>query len=90
MSAKQEAPGSDELSFDTLMNRLDGIVGELEAGELPLERALTIFEEGIKLARAGSQRLDAAEKKIEVLLAENEVDVRALEGEDKERADADS
>lgn len=70
------ATAEEALPFDALMQRLDGIVGELEGGELPLERALVVFEEGVRLARQGARRLDAAERQVEVLLAETEADGR--------------
>ena len=44
----------------------------LERGELPLEESLRLFEEGVKLSRVSQQRLDAAEKRVEQLLAVDE------------------
>jgi exodeoxyribonuclease VII small subunit len=55
-------------SFEESTRRLGVIVAELEAGDLPLERALTLFEEGIRLSRAAQERLDRAEKRVEELL----------------------
>ena len=55
-------------SFEDSTRRLGAIVAELEAGDLPLERALTLFEEGIRLSRAAQERLDRAEKRVEELL----------------------
>ncbi len=57
------------LSFEESARRLSAIVEELEGGELPLERSLELFEEGIKLARSAKARLDRAEKRVEELLA---------------------
>ena|SRR5690606_5630036 len=59
-------------SIDAILGGLEAVVRELEAGELPLERALERFEEGIRLARRGSQYLDAVEERVEMLLAERD------------------
>lgn len=59
----------EESSFEQILERLRVIVDALEDGELPLEKSLELFEEGIRLSRLGAGRLDAAEKRIEELLA---------------------
>jgi exodeoxyribonuclease VII small subunit len=43
-------------------------VSELESGDLPLEQALVLFEEGVRLSRVGTERLDKAEARIDELL----------------------
>jgi len=58
-----------ELPFEAAIKRLTEIVQTLERGEIPLEESLRLFEEGIKLSRSSQQRLDAAEKRVEQLLA---------------------
>ncbi len=58
----------DALSFEQVVGRLEEVVQRLEEGELPLEESLRHFEEGVRLARTGSQRLDAAEARVEQLL----------------------
>jgi exodeoxyribonuclease VII small subunit len=75
---KDESPGSRkgqaaepprELgSFEDSVRRLGEIVERLESGELPLEESLTLFEEGVRLARASQQELDRAERRVEQLL----------------------
>ena len=63
------AAAADEgTGFEGSLARLEEIVGELEGGDLPLERALALFEEGTRLGRLCSRRLDEAERKITVLL----------------------
>lgn len=57
-----------ELRFEEAMARLEGVVRRLEAGDLPLEESLQIFEEGIRLSRWGLRKLEEAEKKVEILL----------------------
>ncbi len=55
-------------TFEKTMERLEQIVAELEAGEIPLEKALKKFEEGIKLSKFCSEMLDETEKKVMILL----------------------
>lgn len=57
-----------ELTFEEAFARLEQIVRRLESGETQLEESLRLFEEGVKLARVCSSRLDAAEGKIQRLL----------------------
>ena len=54
--------------FEEALQELENIVHRLEEGKLSLDESLTLFEEGIKLSRLCAQRLDEAEKKIEILL----------------------
>lgn len=61
---EEEAP-----KIDAVLGQLETVVEELEGGELPLEQALSRFEEGVKLARQGTAMLDAMEERVEVLLA---------------------
>jgi len=65
--AAPEAPAT--ASFEATIKRLSEIVAALENGDLPLEESLQLFEEGVKLSRASQQKLDAAEKRVERLLA---------------------
>jgi exodeoxyribonuclease VII small subunit len=59
----------DNLSLEAILSRLGEVVEKLEKGDLPLEDSLRIFEEGVRLTREGQRRLDAAEARIESLLA---------------------
>lgn len=58
-------------TFEDALSRLESIVAQLEDGDLPLEESLKLFEEGIKLSRFCNQRLNEAQKKVEVLLKGN-------------------
>lgn len=69
MATQRETFDPGTASFETLVSRLEQVVARLESGELALEDALAIFEEGVGLARASTQRLDDAERRIERLLA---------------------
>lgn len=51
-------------SFEEALSALENRVRKLEAGELPLEEALGLFEEGIELTRECHEKLDAADQKI--------------------------
>lgn len=55
-------------SFESSLKELEQIVEQLEAGDLPLERSLQLFEQGVKLSRDCQQRLDEAENRVELLL----------------------
>ncbi len=61
--------------FEDALARLEGIVEKLEKGELALEKALKLFEEGIKISRFCNTKLDEAERKVEILLKDEKGDV---------------
>jgi exodeoxyribonuclease VII small subunit len=54
-------------TFEQAMKRLEQIVQELESGDLPLEKAIKKFEEGIELSKFCSEKLDESEKRITIL-----------------------
>lgn len=58
-----EAP--EELSFESALDQLEALVGRLEDGEQGLEDSLRTFEEGVRLVRLCSERLAAAELRIQ-------------------------
>ena len=65
---KVNAPGPESgLNFEQAIQRLEKIVADMEAAELPLEDLLKKYEEGTRLVRFCSQKLEEAEKKIELL-----------------------
>ncbi|MCX7825262.1 MAG: exodeoxyribonuclease VII small subunit [Verrucomicrobiae bacterium] len=55
------------MKFEQALDRLEKIVAEMEAAELPLDDVLKRYEEGTRLVRFCTQRLEEAEKKIEIL-----------------------
>ncbi|HEV8471564.1 MAG TPA: exodeoxyribonuclease VII small subunit [Methylomirabilota bacterium] len=57
-----------DLKFEDCLVRLEQIVTALEAGNLPLEESLKVFEEGVALARHCAKYLDDAERRIEMLV----------------------
>jgi exodeoxyribonuclease VII small subunit len=56
------------LSFEQAMEKLELIVSQLESGDVPLEKAIELFQEGMKLSQLCSQKLEQVERKIEILL----------------------
>lgn len=61
-----------EEKFEEALSRLEGIVSKLEDGDLDLEKSLKLFEEGIRVSHFCSQKLDEAERKVEILLRNRE------------------
>ncbi len=61
-----------ERTFEDAMKRLEEIVHDLEGGDLPLEESLRVFEEGMKLVALCSHTLEDAEKKVSLLVREQD------------------
>ncbi len=59
------------VKFEECLERLEKIVQELEKGEVPLEKSLTLFEEGMRLSATCRKQLEEAEGKVEILLKQN-------------------
>jgi len=66
VSEKKANPG-EPVSIEQAMERLDKLVEEMESGELPLEKLITRYEEGVKLVRHCQEKLDAAEQRIKII-----------------------
>jgi exodeoxyribonuclease VII small subunit len=60
-------PGAAPEKFEELLGRLEQIVADMENGELPLEKLLENYEEGMRLVKACGDRLTDAEQKVEIL-----------------------
>ena len=71
------------LNLEKTLADLENLVEELESGDLPLEKAMQKFEQGIKLTRNCQAALKDAEQKVEILL-------KTAGGEELEEFDADS
>ena len=56
-----------EIKFEKAIQRLEKIFDDLEKGEMDIDKSLEIFEEGIKMSRVCSKKLNEAEAKIEKL-----------------------
>lgn len=57
--------------FEDCLQRLESIVDQLEKGDVPLEQALKLFEEGMQLSNSCRNELEDAEGKVEILLKQN-------------------
>ena len=76
-----------DLKFEDCLTRLEQIVTALEAGNLPLEESLKVFEEGVSLARQCTKYLDDAERRIEILAKDESgaTTTRPLSWDEEER-----
>ncbi len=71
--------------FEESLGRLEEIVKKMETGDMSLEESLKAFEEGIKLARQCAKKLDEAERRVDILLKqEEELVVKPFHGEDRD------
>ena len=61
-----------EEKFEDLLVKLEGVANNLESGKLDLNESINSFEEGIKLSKLCNKKLDEAEKKIKILLENDE------------------
>ena len=57
-----------ELKFEDMMKKLEGIVDDLESGQMPLEESLKKYEEGMKFLHLCRKRLDETKRKVEILV----------------------
>ena len=64
--------------FETALKRLEEIVKKLESGDLTLDSSLELFEEGIQLSRLCHVKLGQAERRVEILLKNNEGEQQAV------------
>ena len=67
-----------ELKFEKAMTRLENIVDELERGDLDIDKSLEIFEEGIKMSRLCTKKLNEAEAKIQKLTKDKKGELIAV------------
>ncbi|MGH9325456.1 MAG: exodeoxyribonuclease VII small subunit [Terriglobia bacterium] len=66
MDSKAAKPTKPD-SFEKNLERLEAIVNQMESADLPLEKALELYEEGMKLSSLCQQQLEAAEGRVEIL-----------------------
>ncbi|HEX5734791.1 MAG TPA: exodeoxyribonuclease VII small subunit [Blastocatellia bacterium] len=69
---------AEQKSFESSLRELEQIVEQLEAGDLPLEQSLALFEQGVRLSRECQRRLDEAEQKVEILLKGDDGAIKAV------------
>lgn len=58
-------------AFEASLAELESIVKQLEAGDLPLERSLELYEKGMRLSAECRQELEEAETRVEILTKKN-------------------
>jgi exodeoxyribonuclease VII small subunit len=63
-----EEPAQSAESFEASLSELEKVVKELEAGDLPLERSLELFEKGMALSETCRKQLENAETRVEMLI----------------------
>ena len=66
--ADSTPPSNPVLPFEASLEELEKVVKELEAGDLPLERSLALFEKGMSLSDTCRKQLDEAETRVEMLI----------------------
>jgi exodeoxyribonuclease VII small subunit len=58
----------DEFDFEATLERLETLIAQMEQGQLPLEKSLENFEQGISLVRECQSALKKAEQKVQILM----------------------
>lgn len=66
--AETESGSQPVESFESCLDELEQVVKQLEAGDLPLERALELFERGMGLSETCRKQLEQAETRVEMLI----------------------
>lgn len=76
-----------EMKFEEALEKLEKIVEELEGGDLSLDESMKRYEEGIRLSKLCSKRLEEAKKKVELLLKseDGKLYTKSLEKDDLEK-----
>jgi len=73
-------------NFEDAMKRLDEIVTELEDDKLPLDEMIARYEEGVTLARACGEKLEAAEQKVRLIARQSDGSIKLEEFDDGEES----
>jgi exodeoxyribonuclease VII small subunit len=73
-----------EQKFEDALKSLESIISRLEDGDIPLEESLKLFEDGVKLSRFCAEKLDEAEKRVEILVKDKEGKLNPQPFESKE------
>ena len=58
------------MEFETVLKTLEGLIGQLEKGDLPLEKSLEVYEQGVAMVKDAEKRLHEMQGKIEQLMAD--------------------
>ncbi|WFE12813.1 exodeoxyribonuclease VII small subunit [Bacillus atrophaeus] len=66
-----EKEKDENITFEEAMKGLEGIVAKLEEGDVPLEQAITYFQEGMALSKMCHEKLQKVEKQMDFILKED-------------------
>lgn len=66
---------AEKKTFEQSISELEEIVSQLEGGNVTLDESLDLFEKGIKLSKSCQQMLDAAEKKVSILMTNSDGEI---------------
>ena len=87
-SSEARTEQSNEQTFETAIGRLEGLVEDMEREDLPLERLIVNYGEGIKLVKTCQQKLAEAEKKIEIIQRQAGADAELKPFDPEAKADS--
>ena len=90
MARKKASAESASPTFEVALDQLEQTVERLEGGEMPLEEALELFESGVKLSRQCNETLEAAERRVEILVADRLGEDGSLATEEFDANDGDN
>ena len=78
-----------EKTFEASLAELEEVVRKLESGDLPLEESLKLFEDGVRLSRECRERLVNAERRIEILMKDDDGNLSLAELQPDEASSSD-
>jgi exodeoxyribonuclease VII small subunit len=91
MSNEKKVNTSKTPKFEEALKKLETIVGNLESDELDLDKALGMFEEGVRLARLCTAKLEEAKRKIELIEKKGgKLALKPFESEDPDEEEEDA
>lgn len=64
-----------EYTYETAIARLEQVIGQLDAGDLPLESSITLFQDGLQMVKICQEKLQAAEGKLQQLRGDSFVEM---------------
>ncbi|MCK4820259.1 exodeoxyribonuclease VII small subunit [bacterium] len=62
----------NDIKFEGALEKLEEIVQHLEEGDMPLDKSLKLFEEGIRLSRFCSKKIEQTKRRVEILVKDSE------------------
>ncbi|MBQ0043316.1 MAG: exodeoxyribonuclease VII small subunit [Lachnospiraceae bacterium] len=71
---ESEIISSDDMTLEETFGELDKVVGQLEDGEISLEDSFRVYEKGMRLLKLCNEKIDAVEKKVQVISESGELE----------------